>query len=492
MESKSEIQNFYSGANVFITGATGFLGRVLVEKLLRSCPDVGNIYLLVRTKKGKNLHERVENLLEDVIFDGLKENDPKFRHKITPIEGDVALKDLGINEQDRKLLTTEVSIVFHAAATVNFNEKLKIAVPINVCGTRDVLKLCHEMSNLKAVIHVSTAYSNCNQNVTEEKFYPTPIPPTKLIELVEVLPDELQEKITKGILKDFPNTYAYTKAIAENVVLEESSGLPIAIFRPAIVTSTYKEPIKAWINNLYGATGVIAGAYTGVLRVLQCNGDNFANIVPADMTVNAMISIAWDIQNVKNDSNSNIPIYNFDLTSQQPLTWNRFMTDTEKYGLNYPTIHAMWYYSFFLTTNKLIYLVSFFFLHYLPAIFGDLFLMITMKKPRLVKFYKKVQTFSSVLIHFCIIHFQFKSYKVREMIERMSVEDRTLFFCDLKKLDIEEYLKSLIPGIRVYLLKDSLNTLPQALKKWKRLYWCHQFMKIVALLIIVRIIFWFY
>lgn len=46
------IADFYGGKNILITGATGFMGKVLVEKLLRDCRDVKNIYVLVRMKRG--------------------------------------------------------------------------------------------------------------------------------------------------------------------------------------------------------------------------------------------------------------------------------------------------------------------------------------------------------------------------------------------------------------------------------------------------------
>jgi FlaA1/EpsC-like NDP-sugar epimerase len=63
----SEIQEFYRGANVLVTGGTGFMGKVLMEKLLRSCPHLSNIYLLVRSKKGKNVDSRIEELFNDPV-----------------------------------------------------------------------------------------------------------------------------------------------------------------------------------------------------------------------------------------------------------------------------------------------------------------------------------------------------------------------------------------------------------------------------------------
>ena len=58
----SEIAEFFTNKSVFITGATGFLGKTLVEKLLRSCYEIDKIYLLVRQKKGKTPNERLEEL----------------------------------------------------------------------------------------------------------------------------------------------------------------------------------------------------------------------------------------------------------------------------------------------------------------------------------------------------------------------------------------------------------------------------------------------
>jgi fatty acyl-CoA reductase len=61
------IQDFYRDANVLITGGTGFMGKVLVEKLLRSCPHLRNIYLLVRKKKGKDVNTRIQEVFEDPV-----------------------------------------------------------------------------------------------------------------------------------------------------------------------------------------------------------------------------------------------------------------------------------------------------------------------------------------------------------------------------------------------------------------------------------------
>lgn len=59
----TSVKDFYRGRSIFITGGTGFMGKVLVEKLLRSCPGIKNIYLLMRPKKGQNVQQRLDELL---------------------------------------------------------------------------------------------------------------------------------------------------------------------------------------------------------------------------------------------------------------------------------------------------------------------------------------------------------------------------------------------------------------------------------------------
>lgn len=83
---------------------------------------------------------------------------------------------------------------------------------------------------------MSTAYTNCiiyNKNITEE-FYPAAYDYKKLQELTETNSDEALAKMTNDFIRPWPNTYAFTKHIAEDAIQREAQGLPIAVFRPAI------------------------------------------------------------------------------------------------------------------------------------------------------------------------------------------------------------------------------------------------------------------
>ncbi|XP_012270706.1 fatty acyl-CoA reductase wat-like [Orussus abietinus] len=484
--SLSPIQDFYSGENIFITGGTGFLGKLLIEKLLRSCPGIGFIYVLIRPKKGKDIHERAEELLDSPLFDKLKETHPKFRHQIVAVAGECNAPDLGISPSDRATLIQEVSIVFHVAATLRFDEKLKLAVAVNVHGTKLMLDLAKEMPKLKSFIHVSTAYANCVEKVIGEKFYQPPIEASKLMTLVECMDDKLAEDITPRLLGKFPNTYAFTKAIAENVIHEEAGDLTVGVFRPAIVISTYREPLRGWIDNLYGPTGVAAGAGTGLLRSLHCDGSMQANVVPGDMTVNALIVSAWDVYDRRRKGDSELPVYNY-VSKDNKLTWDQLKDLTSKNGIHLPSIKAIWYYSFRNNKYKFIHLFYVYFLHLLPAFLIDAATLCVGREPRLLKVYSKIHKFMEVLRYFSTNEWAFSNDNVNSMVDKLTTRDRENFFCDIKALSWEKFFEMYIQGIRVYLIKDPLDTLPEAREKWRKLYWIHQVTKVILAYVALRI-----
>lgn len=70
MESAPTIPEWFRGKNVLVTGSTGFMGKVLLFKLLTSCPNLGNIYMLVREKKGVDPKSRLNTIIQ-VSIDGL-------------------------------------------------------------------------------------------------------------------------------------------------------------------------------------------------------------------------------------------------------------------------------------------------------------------------------------------------------------------------------------------------------------------------------------
>lgn len=67
LTEETSIKKFYEGAEVFITGGSGYIGKILIEKLLRSCPGIKTIYLLLRVTKGKTGAQRVYDLADNLV-----------------------------------------------------------------------------------------------------------------------------------------------------------------------------------------------------------------------------------------------------------------------------------------------------------------------------------------------------------------------------------------------------------------------------------------
>ncbi len=102
------------------------------------------------------------------MFDLLKIQNPNIFSKLQVIDGDCSKIGLGLRPRDLERLKS-VSIIFHSAASVRFDEPLKQSILLNTRGTSELCKLAEKLPNLKAFVHVSTAFCNAEQSVVEEK-----------------------------------------------------------------------------------------------------------------------------------------------------------------------------------------------------------------------------------------------------------------------------------------------------------------------------------
>lgn len=66
-DNESYIANWFRNQVVFVTGSTGFMGKVLVEKLLRDCPEIKTCYLLMRTKRGIEPEQRRDDYINHMV-----------------------------------------------------------------------------------------------------------------------------------------------------------------------------------------------------------------------------------------------------------------------------------------------------------------------------------------------------------------------------------------------------------------------------------------
>jgi fatty acyl-CoA reductase len=83
------------------------------------------------------------------LFNRLRKENPGALQKLLPVQGDMTLEELGLTPENKARLQEEVSVVFHCAATLRLEAKLKDAVEMNATGTWRVLQLARGMKQIK-------------------------------------------------------------------------------------------------------------------------------------------------------------------------------------------------------------------------------------------------------------------------------------------------------------------------------------------------------
>ncbi|XP_068155546.1 fatty acyl-CoA reductase wat-like [Drosophila tropicalis] len=481
----SEIQKFYRNKTVFITGGSGFLGKVIIEKLLRTT-TVSRIYMMIRTKRGKSMEERFESWRKDSIFETLLSSRPDALDILTPIAGDCQEMGLGISDANLQLLKAEVQIVLHGAATVRFNEPLHVALAINTRGTHLMLQLAKEMRQLVAFVHISTAFSNCMTCTIDEEFHPEELNcnSEKVLQLSEQISEELLDKLAPALSAKFPNTYTYSKALAEDVVLREAGNLPICIFRPGVIIATAKEPVSGWIDNLYGPIAITYGVAYGVLRLALLDTKAHCPTVPVDFCANVALSSAWKVvkesrPTIEEQCQKPPTIYNYASSPDNVLTYGDFRDLAMIHGAKYPVTKMLWYPFLHCISTIWLFPLAAFFYHTLPGHLVDLGLRVMGKKPRLVKAYEKIHKNIKALGPFALKTWDFEMNNLNQLWRDMSPEDQKIYNFDIQKLDWNEYFNHALRGMRLYLGKETPteDSYDVGRKLLKRFYVLHVFLQ---------------
>jgi nucleoside-diphosphate-sugar epimerase len=240
--------------NIFITGATGFLGTELVKKLIKHNHDV---YILARNPK------KVADLL-----DGLSDEKKPFVHVI---EGELTKEDLGIEDQTIHQLKGKIDVIYHTAAYLSFDESERDEIfHINVTGTRNLLQFASKINSRK-FIHVSTAYTLGARTIGKEELYP--------------------------LHSTFINSYEESKCHAEHLVMSYQDQFHVSIMRPSIIIGDSETGEANTTFGLYGIMRTVELLKTrSVKRMdskqkyrLLIEKDENSNIVPVNYVVDVLL-----------------------------------------------------------------------------------------------------------------------------------------------------------------------------------------------------------
>jgi alcohol-forming fatty acyl-CoA reductase len=109
--------------------------------------------------------------------------------------------------------------------------------------------------------------------------------------------------------RNSPNSYTYTKALAEQICESYRNQIPITIVRPSIVTGSEKEPITGWCDNFNGPVGLLTACGIGIMRTMYASHKAELDCVAVDVVTKTLIVAAWkcamDNEKIDNGKESN-------------------------------------------------------------------------------------------------------------------------------------------------------------------------------------------
>jgi len=347
------VRSTLTGRHIMLMGVTGFIGKVWLVNLLSDLPEVGCIYLLIRRQKSDPALRRFEKMVEESpVFDPLHERYGAglgrfLAERVEVVEGDASQPGLGLSPEIATRLLSRLDLVVNSSGLTDFNPDLRDALTTNVDAAMHVLDFVRR-SDHAGLIHLSTCYvAGARDGRVGEKLRPNYTPAgisnfdaerehQALYELIagaekmaenpqitaqlrnEALGKEhaakdlrgtaLENQIRKNRIRwlrnhlveagmkrsrelGWPNTYTFTKSLAESLIAKYSSGLPIALIRPAIVETSVRRPFQGWNEgiNTSASLSYLLGTY---FRQLPSNEHKRLDIIPVDSVCRGMTLIA--------------------------------------------------------------------------------------------------------------------------------------------------------------------------------------------------------
>lgn len=379
------LSELLAGKKIVMTGVTGFIGELLLWKILSSLPDT-KVAVLVRRKGKRDAATRVRALLQKQIFAEVREAaateaEPDgvavlMAERVQVVEGDLP---------EVPALPSDLDIVLHCAGDVSFDPPIDKAFLTNVLGTKALIErtveACStdgELTRIPHYVHVSTAYTAGRRrgaipeaahdhDVDYRAETQQALAMSETIEKQSRTPEQLaalrraaeREHRKAGYLTTSRDTerrrlewvneqlveagterarslgwtdvYTFAKAMAERTVEDLGSKIKVSIVRPAIVESALSQPYPGWIEGFKMAEPLIMAYGKGQMPEFSASPDSVIDIIPVDLVVNATLAVC------ATDPEVGVPEY-FHLNSgaRNPLTYARLYQIIRGYFLEHP------------------------------------------------------------------------------------------------------------------------------------------------------------
>ncbi|KAK4873202.1 hypothetical protein RN001_015231 [Aquatica leii] len=424
----------------------------------RNC--VKKIYSVVRVKHGSSTKQRYEEWCSSIIFNNIKENADALK-KVVFVKGDLQENRLGLSDQDFNALINEVNCVFHVGAEVKFVADIDRLLLNNVFGTNEIVQMAKKMRNLQTFVYVSSGYAQCDKHTIEEVMYENKLNGENMLTLLKMFDSKTLNEMSPIILKGFPNPYVATKSLAEDLVRRTASDLPIAVVRPTIIAPALKEPVSGWTNQYQTYVRLYTFYALGLSHIIPATPGSVLDIIPLDYAVNLILATAWDLGSFPNIAQKTIKVYNHGTTHKNPLPLGRFETLLDRYDSVLPSNQKMWHRFVILTTNVLVKQSMYVF--HLPILFLlDFAGMLLGKSPKYTKIYKKMHFLMNLCEHFIVNTWLIKTDNTQKLWKKLNKDDKKMFYFDVSVIDWVLAIHTFINGSRLFILKETPETLPKA------------------------------
>ncbi|KAI4369151.1 hypothetical protein MLD38_017634 [Melastoma candidum] len=496
------IARFLNGKKLFITGVTGYLAKVLVEKIMRAVPDVGKVYVLINAKAQDAARGRLINeIINCELFRCLRQIHGKsyeafMMSKLVPVAGNITSPSLGIREDLIDSITEEVDIIVNSAGSTTFDERYDMSLAANTQGPCNLLTFGQRCRELKVFLHVSTVYANGKRkgNIKEMPFHindhtiirdnldgedksPSPMPILDVegeISLATRHAKDLEAPLTKQALKElgskrakkygWQDTYTFTKAMGEMMIDKYRGDIPVVIIRPSIIEGTHEEPFPGWIQGNRMIDPVVLSYGKGLLTSFLSDEKTVIDVVPADMVVNAILAatVKQGLTRV-----SGIRVYHVGSSVANPLLLG------ELFRLFYVHFNTT---PFMDSRRRLILVrpIELFnskdgFLNFLnreslngghlaegasssEGIYGKKAESIRRKSLERTKYIARLYE------PYTFYDGRFDNSNTERLMESMSEDEKVTFRFDVRRIDWTDYIPNIhIPGVRRYVAKEDLH-----------------------------------
>jgi long-chain acyl-CoA synthetase len=361
---------------ILITGATGFLGKVLLAILLRDHPEIARIYLLIRgDRRSSHLRFRRE-ILDSPALAPVRELlgasfDRIIEEKVAVLPGDITEPGL-VTDGGATIEYGAIDAVIHCAGLVNFEASLEKAIAINTVGVSNVIEFC--VTQGAAVVHVSTCYA---AGVADGQRFEDEIPidwcpngrrnfnlrreirdarasvdrleaeshdHARQAEFSAAADDDhrgaagehreraietrrkqwLEERLKqvgreRALSWGWPNTYSYTKSLGEQLVLAARDKIAATVVRPSVIESALRDPLPGWNQGVNTSAPLTYLAGRGY-RFYPAKGELVLDVIPVDLAAHAIVPVLAALLLKRHQ-----PIYQLCTSDVNPLPMRRLV-----------------------------------------------------------------------------------------------------------------------------------------------------------------------